>query len=234
MKSLDKLTLQSKTSSAIKVNSDVNAYQNDYATISLYSESGYTSSYSSTNSNIFFGSLFDIPNTEIGITNSEGVQTNNITPDQQFILSYDMSSQVAEEIMQPSLLEAKNYFYAQGYSELDIQELLAADVDGPALDESSLVPAVMMLIAEEQNLSASKSFNIQSMFGYEAKASEIGTCAGDALGVSAIAGALAGGLGTSAGKALMKKAIRKVAGRTLGWVGAAIFVYEFGDCMDWW
>ena len=40
--------------------------------------------------------------------------------------------------------------------------------------------------------------------------------------------------GTAAGKALLKKAIRKVATRALGWIGAAVFVYEFGDCMDWW
>ncbi|WOC40372.1 hypothetical protein [Polaribacter sp. HL-MS24] len=34
-------------------------------------------------------------------------------------------------------------------------------------------------------------------------------------------------------KAIAKKAIRKIASRTLGWIGAAIAVYEFGDCMDW-
>lgn len=32
---------------------------------------------------------------------------------------------------------------------------------------------------------------------------------------------------------IAKKAIRKIASRTLGWVGAAIAVYEFGSCMGW-
>ena len=54
------------------------------------------------------------------------------------------------------------------------------------------------------------------------------------LGVSDFALAISGGLQTSAGKALLKKAIRKIATRALGWIGAAVFVYEFGDCMDWW
>lgn len=40
-------------------------------------------------------------------------------------------------------------------------------------------------------------------------------------------------LGSDVAKKAMKKAIRKAASRTLGWVGAAIAVYEFGDCMDW-
>lgn len=34
-------------------------------------------------------------------------------------------------------------------------------------------------------------------------------------------------------KEIAKKAIRKVVGRTMGWVGAAIAVYEFGSCMNW-
>jgi len=38
---------------------------------------------------------------------------------------------------------------------------------------------------------------------------------------------------TKAGKALINKSIRKVATRSPGWVGAAIFTYEFGDCMVW-
>ena len=34
-------------------------------------------------------------------------------------------------------------------------------------------------------------------------------------------------------KAIAKKAIRKIASRALGWVGAAWAAYEFGDCMGW-
>jgi hypothetical protein len=34
-------------------------------------------------------------------------------------------------------------------------------------------------------------------------------------------------------KSLAKKAIRKIVGSTLGWVGAAVAIYEYGDCMEW-
>lgn len=56
-------------------------------------------------------------------------------------------------------------------------------------------------------------------------------CAMDALGIPA--GLI---LGTAEGTstAALIKAARKLASRTLGWIGAGIAVYEFGDCMEWW
>ena len=34
-------------------------------------------------------------------------------------------------------------------------------------------------------------------------------------------------------EAIAKKAIRKIASRTLGWVGVALALYEYGNCMGW-
>ena len=34
-------------------------------------------------------------------------------------------------------------------------------------------------------------------------------------------------------EAIAKKAIRKIASRTLGWVGVALALYEYGSCMEW-
>ena len=34
-------------------------------------------------------------------------------------------------------------------------------------------------------------------------------------------------------KAILKAA-KKLATRTVGWLGAAVAVYEFGDCMNYW
>ena len=56
-------------------------------------------------------------------------------------------------------------------------------------------------------------------------------CALDALGVPA--GLIVGSAKNLGRKALLKAA-RKLATRMLGWVGAAVAIYEFGDCMDWW
>jgi hypothetical protein len=56
-------------------------------------------------------------------------------------------------------------------------------------------------------------------------------CALDALGIPA--GLIVGSAKNLGRKALLKAA-RKLATRILGWVGAAVAIYEFGDCMDWW
>lgn len=138
------------------------------------------------------------------------------------------------DAIEPTIEDAKNYLISKGFTNSDIQNLFTADEDGPAIEEYNLVPTIMMLIAEEQNTNATTSVNFASVFGNSMYASEIGECAGDALGISAIAAVINEGLHTSAGKKLLKKAIRKVASRPLGWIGAAIFVYEFGDCMEWW
>lgn len=171
---------------------------------------------------------------EVGISYPDGRESDNISDDQGLLATYEISEKEAKESLQPTLAEAKNYLRSKGLTDIDIQNLLTADEYGPAMSESDLIPAVMQLIAEEENQSlALKSVDF-SLFGTSAHASRIGGCAGDALGISAITAVVSQGLHTSAGKALLKKAIRKVATRALGWVGAAIFTYEFGDCMGWW
>ena len=61
-------------------------------------------------------------------------------------------------------------------------------------------------------------------------ASDWGECAIHASGIGALAEIARGHLSKKA----LKKAVRKVLSRTLGWVGAAWATYEFGDCMGWW
>ncbi len=56
-------------------------------------------------------------------------------------------------------------------------------------------------------------------------------CALGALGIPA--GLIVGSAGSTSTKALLKAA-RKLATRMLGWVGAAIAIYDFGNCMEWW
>jgi len=56
-------------------------------------------------------------------------------------------------------------------------------------------------------------------------------CAIDALGIPA--GLIVGSAKDMSRKALIKAA-KKLASRTLGWIGLGIAIYEFGDCMDWW
>ena len=56
-------------------------------------------------------------------------------------------------------------------------------------------------------------------------------CAMDALGVPA---GLLIGSAKSLSKAALIKAAKKLALRTVGWIGVGIAIYEFGDCMNWW
>ncbi|HYJ37523.1 MAG TPA: hypothetical protein VEV87_02860, partial [Chitinophagaceae bacterium] len=56
-------------------------------------------------------------------------------------------------------------------------------------------------------------------------------CAMDALGIPA--GLLIGSAKELSRTALIKAA-KKLATRTLGWIGVGIAIYEFGDCMNWW
>lgn len=207
----------------------------EYATISVYAlpESVFTDFQMLANVRSFY-ELITIEGTELAVTYLDGSKSNNISESQELIKSFSISIESAKQALQPTLTEAKNYLRSKGYTDNDITNLLIADEDGPTMSESDLIPAVMKLIAEEQNSSLTEIFDYASLFGTPMQASRIGECAGDALGISAIAVVVKEGINTNAGKRLLKKAIRKVASRALGWVGAAIFVYEFGDCMDLW
>ncbi len=63
-------------------------------------------------------------------------------------------------------------------------------------------------------------------------------CALRAIGIEAVVVLLNNGVSSAAKSRIKKKALRKmvvkIATRTLGVIGAAIAVYELGDCMDWW
>lgn len=229
---LNGVLINSKNNSTLAKSTN---YNEDYATISVYSlpESNFTD-FQTLDNISSFNQLTRIDGTELQVSYIDGSTSDNISDSQDLIRSYSISIEAAKQSLQPTLVEAKNYLRSKGLTDNDIQNLLTADEYGPAMSESDLIPTVMQLIAEEQNINSVASLNFSNVFIQSAHASDIGNCAGDALGISAIAAVVNEGLYTSAGKALLKKAIRKVASRALGWVGAAVFTYEFGDCMGWW
>jgi hypothetical protein len=227
---LNNITLQNKTNNEFNTASRING---EVALIEVYL-SNDTSSTPSISENLNLNELVNIDNIDLKVKYLDGSESDNIANEQTLVNTYQISVSQAQQALEPTLIQAKNYLYAKGLTDSDIQFLLAADEEGPAMQESALIPIVMQLIAVEQNQNVASNVNYLSFFGSSAHASQIGECAGDALGFSAIAGLAAGSLETSAGKAILKKAIRKIASRALGWVGAAIFTYEFGDCMGWW
>lgn len=54
-----------------------------------------------------------------------------------------------------------------------------------------------------------------------------------AVGVTAIQEFLQNGI-NGMPKSGVRKLLKKVATKYLGAIGAAVAVYEFGDCMEWW
>ena len=63
--------------------------------------------------------------------------------------------------------------------------------------------------------------------------SQIFDCALSAIGITAIGELISNGI-SKMGKRAVRVLMRKIASKYLGWVGAAIAAYEFGDCMEWW
>jgi hypothetical protein len=63
-------------------------------------------------------------------------------------------------------------------------------------------------------------------------------CALRSLGIEAAVKMFDSGFSSVAKTTIKKKALRKmvtkIATRTLGVIGAAIAIYEYGDCMEWW
>jgi hypothetical protein len=232
LSNLNKIDINSKNKSSFAKSTTLNE---DFATISIYESSGSNfTDFNRLHQVSSFKELTSMDGVELEVSYIDGSTSDNISDSQELIDSYSISIESAKQALQPTLVEAKNYLRYKGLTDNDIQNLLTADADGPAMSESDLIPAVMQLIAEEKNQNSFTSLNFSNVFIQSAHASEIGECAGDALGISAITAVVNQGLYTETGKALLKKAIRKVASRALGWVGAAIFAYEFGDCMGWW
>lgn len=123
----------------------VGVVQDEIAIISMYSLPGRTVPENINLSNIStFQELIDYDNTEVGVTYSNGQSTDNISPDQQLIANYAISIEDAKEALQPTLVEAKNYLYSKGYTDADIEYLLSADAEGPAMSEADLIPAIIL------------------------------------------------------------------------------------------
>lgn len=120
---------------------------------------------------------------------------------------------------------------------------IAYDLNG--ISDDKLIEAAMGIIAIED--AANKGIELfdpadntslvtgleKPLDQYGKKKSEVVHCALEAVGINAIGQLINDGI-RNMGKSAVKKLLKKVASRYLGYIGAAIAVHEFGDCMDWW
>lgn len=113
-----------------------------------------------------------------------------------------------KESLKPVLEKSKDVLSAYGITNEDLEEVFPDDADANAI-------ILAIAIAGTDTL---------------ATRSQIVNCALEALGIPA--GIIVGSAKTLTKKAILKAA-KKLAARTLGWVGAAIAVVDFASCMDY-
>jgi hypothetical protein len=124
---------------------------------------------------------------------------------------------------QPSIQEAKDYLYCLGFTDAEISDELEGH------DEANLVLAVMALIDAENQGNSQNFINYDDLFGESLDDNDWYDCMLRSVGIDAVIELVNG----KVTKAIAKQAIKKVVSRTLGWVGAAIALYEYGNCMGW-
>lgn len=93
------------------------------------------------------------------------------------------------------------------------------EIFGENSDANSIILSIMVLDATNESTQSR---------------SQLVNCALQALGIPAgmIMGSIEGGAAAVTGKAILKAA-KKIATRTLGWIGAGIAIVEFASCMDY-
>ena len=94
-----------------------------------------------------------------------------------------------------------------------------------------------MAIEEEYNARLELSLNYSSLLGIQTANADAWGCFKRASGIAGIASIFRNGLRQTIlvhGKRYVINIMSKALGRTLGWIGVGIAIYDFGRCMDWW
>lgn len=142
----------------------------------------------------------------------------------------DVPVQEVINTLDPLVLESKQYLYAKGFTEQDIQQMIAEEGG----TEQDLIPFVMLLVENENNNLIGKTnsgiFFNSAYAQYNLTAAEVGDCAMAAIGVDVI-WALGESSATAWSMSAMKRAFGAVAKRMLGPIGVAIAVVSFGLCL---
>ncbi|MBT8206398.1 MAG: hypothetical protein KJO20_13585 [Eudoraea sp.] len=134
--------------------------------------------------------------------------------------------------LKPVLGHSRELLTTYGISE----DFLAREFSNPE-DPRIILAGLWLMAAERQGTSSRMQNRAQILnFGLFAQENSLTEAKPDwmecmlaAVGVDAIVEFLKGNVT----EAIARKAIRKIASRTLGWVGVALALYEYGNCMGW-
>jgi hypothetical protein len=151
------------------------------------------------------------------------VKFNNLALKNDYFLSTNQkqTEQEAKNIIQPLIDGSKELFSFYGVSESDFLENLDSQ------DPRIAILGLALLSAKRKNNKVAMNFS--ELFVGNLYAQDTFDCAIRAVGIDAVITLFNG----KVTKEIAKKAIKKIAKRALGWVGAAWAAYEFGDCMGW-
>jgi hypothetical protein len=164
---------------------------------------------------------------EVMKSGGAGVQSDKMTTPESKIRRQQIQS-----ILEPVIHQSAELLKTYGISE-DFLEKELGDPDDPRL----VLIGVWIARAERAGLKAQHTYQAQladfAFFFQEITQTEDKPewmeCMLVAVGVDAIIEFAKGNVT----EAIAKKAIRKIASRTLGWVGVALALYEYGNCMEW-
>ena len=137
-----------------------------------------------------------------------------------------------KEVLKPLIKRSKQLLGTYGISE----DFLAGEFARPE-DPGIVLAGLWFMAVEREGMSSRIKNSAQilnlGLFAQETSLTEAQPdwmdCMLTAVGVDAIVEFVKGNVT----EAIAKKAIRKIASRTLGWVGVALALYEYGNCMDW-
>ena len=184
---------------------------------------------------------------EISLTSFEnaikesGSSLERLIDKEQFIESHDRSAAGKSQdvlnlkvkaMLKPALRNSKELLYTYGITD----NFLSREFNDP--DDPRIVLAGLWLLSFERQDAMSRNKNRAQFLNFNLLAQENSLteaqpdwmeCMLIAVGVDAIVEFVKGNVT----EAIAKKAIRKIASRTLGWVGVALALYEYGNCMGW-
>ena len=133
--------------------------------------------------------------------------------------------------LNPLIQESKQYLYAKGFTEQDIQQMIKDE----NAEETDLVPFVIALSEIESSQMVAVTNNYSKLLPFNSayaklQWSDVGTCAMKAIGADILAGLYQSSASVWS-VAVLKKAFGTVAKKMVGPVGAAIAAIEFGWCL---
>lgn len=133
--------------------------------------------------------------------------------------------QTAISVLSPYMQSSLDFLYDHGFTQTEIIEEFGS-LSNPAIIASAdyinkieLTYPPTLSVDERTNSNTYKVGDDPDMYD----------CLLRAAGIDAVIEIFNGKLS----KQIAKKAIRKIIVKYVGWIGAAVAIYEFGDCMEW-